>query len=218
MTLRASAAGDTVAFAGVATAYEAPYEMYDFWGPYTEVVSAGAGADSLNRSDLDVPLVLQHEPLRRLARTNTTDAPLFLTETDDGLQVDAPQLELADQDVAYIVPKLRSQLINEMSFKFMITAGQWSPDYSEFRINSYDIHRGDVAIVGYGANPATSAGLRATDDMRQVARDLPEDAARVLAGLLTQRFLSPASDSAAASSGASRVNQARLLLERTYQP
>jgi len=212
LSLRASAAGDTVAFLGVATAYEAPYEMYDFWGPYTEVVSAGAGEQSLNRADLDVPLVLQHADLRRIART--TNGSLALTETDDGLQVDAPALDMADQDVAYIVPKLRSLLIDEMSFKFMITAGQWSPDYTEFRIQSYDIHRGDVAIVGYGANPATSAGLRG-QDMRQLARDLPDEAARTLAGLLTQRFLTgPTAEPARAASRMS-TNQAQLLLDRS---
>jgi hypothetical protein len=47
-----------------------------------------------------------------------------------------------------------------MSFAFRIEAGQWSPDYTEYRISRYDIHRGDVAIVGYGANPYTAAALR----------------------------------------------------------
>jgi L-ascorbate metabolism protein UlaG (beta-lactamase superfamily) len=47
-----------------------------------------------------------------------------------------------------------------MSFAFRIESGQWSPDYTEYRINRYDIHRGDVAIVGYGANPATTATMR----------------------------------------------------------
>jgi hypothetical protein len=51
-----------------------------------------------------------------------------------------------------------------MSFKFRITRGEWSPDWDEFHIKEYDIHRGDVAIVGYGANPHTQgAGLRALD-------------------------------------------------------
>jgi HK97 family phage prohead protease len=161
LSLRDSADGTTVAFHGIASAYETPYEMYDFWGPYTEVVSAGAGSASLARADLDVPLVLQHRDLRRIARTTSPDSPLSLTETYEGLDVTAPRLSLADADVAYIVPKLRAGLVDEMSFKFMIEAGVWSPDYMEYRITRYDIHRGDVAIVGYGANPATYAELRA---------------------------------------------------------
>jgi hypothetical protein len=58
------------------------------------------------------------------------------------------------------VPKLRSGLIDEMSFAFRIEAGVWSPDYTEYRIDKVDIHRGDVAIVGYGANPFTDGSVR----------------------------------------------------------
>lgn len=161
MSLRAADGGATGmrAFQGMATVYETGYEMWDMWGAYTEIVSAGAGASSLARGDLDVPLVLQHEDLRRIART--TNGSLVLTELDSGLDVSAPQLDLADHDVAYIAPKIDAGLVDEMSFRFRITLGQWSPDYTEYRIQTYDIHRGDVAIVGYGASPHTSATLRA---------------------------------------------------------
>lgn len=146
-------------FDGHATVYEARYEMWDMWGPYDEVVTAGAGANSLRRPELDVPLVLDHESLRRIART--TNGSLQLTETDHGLHALADQLDPADADVAYIAPKLRSGLVDEMSFKFRIIRGEWADDFTEYRINEYDLHRGDVAIVGYGANPATDAALRA---------------------------------------------------------
>jgi HK97 family phage prohead protease len=152
--------GDTgaVEFVGRASVYEQSYEMWDMFGPYTEIVTNGAGADSLARADLDVPLVLGHDQLRRMARTTT--GTLFLTESAEGLDVRAPALDPADVDVAYITPKLRAGLIDEMSFAFRIESGQWSPDYTEYRINRYDIHRGDVAIVGYGANPYTGASMR----------------------------------------------------------
>ncbi len=156
--VRDAADGSTLEFRGHASVYEQSYEMWDMFGPYTEIVSAGAGTDSLARGDLDVPLVLGHDQLRRLARTTT--GTLMLTEDDTGLSVYAPALDPADYDVAYIAPKLRSGLIDEMSFAFRIESGQWSPDYTEYRINRYDIHRGDVAIVGYGANPYTAASVR----------------------------------------------------------
>jgi HK97 family phage prohead protease len=154
------ATGDTGAleFIGRATVYEQAYEMWDMFGPYTEIVTQGAGSASLAREDLDVPLVLGHDQLRRLARTTT--GTLLLTESADGLDVHAPALDPADYDVAYIAPKLRAGLVDEMSFAFRIESGQWSPDYTEYRINRYDIHRGDVAIVGYGANPYTGASMR----------------------------------------------------------
>lgn len=154
-------AGD-LSFTGQASAYEQPYTMYDFFGEYTEVVTAGAGEDSLNRADLQVPLVIQHDQSKRIAATWVTDGPgqLTLTESDSGLDVSAPNLDPTDADVRAIVPKLKSGLVREMSFAFRIDQGVWSPDYSEFRINKFDIHRGDVAIVGFGANPNTTADLR----------------------------------------------------------
>jgi HK97 family phage prohead protease len=156
--VRDSADGGTLEFLGHASVYETAYEMWDMFGPYTEIVSEGAGTDSLARADLDVPLVLGHDQLRRMARTTT--GTLLLTEDGTGLAVRAPALDPSDYDVAYIAPKLRSGLVDEMSFAFRIESGQWSPDYTEYRINRYDIHRGDVAIVGYGASPHTDASLR----------------------------------------------------------
>lgn len=158
LELRKKDDGDALDFHGVASVTERGYEMWDYFGPYTEIVEAGAFAATLTRADLDVPLVLGHDSMRRIART--TNGSLTLRETDDGLEVVALGLDPADADVAYIAPKIRAGLIDEMSFAFRIDAGQWSPDYTEYRITRVDIHRGDVAIVGYGANPHTSAELR----------------------------------------------------------
>lgn len=156
--LRKADDGATVEFTGVASATEQPYEMYDMFGVYSEVVERGAFGKTLAQPDLDVPLVLGHDQMRRIART--TNGTLTLSETDAGL-VPVATLDTGDADVAYITPKLRAGLIDEMSFAFRITSGQWSPDFTEYRIREVDIHRGDVAIVGYGANPHTSTGLRA---------------------------------------------------------
>jgi len=166
--LRAKPDSELLRFTGHASVTEEPYEMYDFYGPYTEVVSAGAFDETLNRADLDVPLVLGHDQMRRVARTTT--GTLRLEMDDRGLLVDA-DLDPADLDVQYIAPKLRAGLIDEMSFAFRITRGVWSPDYTEYRIDQVDIHRGDVAIVGYGANPFTDSGLRsgAAQDTRAKA-------------------------------------------------
>jgi HK97 family phage prohead protease len=146
-----------VIFEGHASVTERGYEMWDFFGPYTEVVSQGAFEETLARNGLDVPLVLGHDQMRRIART--TNGTLDLKMDEDGLAVRA-LLDPDDADVQYIVPKLRSGLMDEMSFAFRIDSGIWSPDYTEYRIDKVDIHRGDVAIVGYGANPYTDGGVR----------------------------------------------------------
>lgn len=157
LSLRADTDGDTLTFTGLASATERAYEMFDMFGPYTEIVDRAAFDDTLARADLDVPLVIAHDQIRRIART--TLGTLRLSVSDDGLAVDA-DLDQTDVDVRYIAPKIRSGLIDEMSFAFRIEAGQWSPDYSEYRITKVDMHRGDVAIVGFGANPHTAASLR----------------------------------------------------------
>ena len=157
-TFRAQDGSDGIHFTGLASAYERGYEMWDAFGEYTEIVNAGAGARSLARPDLDVTLNLGHDQMRRIAATR--NGSLNLSETARGLEVDAPNLDPEDPDVQYIVPKLRSGLFNEMSFAFRITRGAWNSDFTEYRIQEYDLHRGDVAIVGYGASPHTQANLR----------------------------------------------------------
>jgi HK97 family phage prohead protease len=167
--VRESSAGDDfVEFNGHASVTETAYEMWDWYGPYNEVVSASAFDTTLARVGLDTPLVLGHDQLRRIART--TNGSLTLEMTDHGLRTHAPALDMRDHDVAYIVPKLRSGLIDEMSFAFRIVRGVWSPDYTEYRIDEVDIHRGDVAIVGYGANPFTDAGVRAAPPVQDALR------------------------------------------------
>lgn len=171
-----------LSFTGYASVTEAPYEMYDAFGPYAEVVSNGAFAGTLNQADLDVPLVLNHDSLRRIART--TNGSLILAEDETGLRTEAPNLDPADHDVAYIAPKLRSGLVDEMSFRFSITSGQWSPDYTEFRINAVDLQRGDVAIVGYGASPHTSAQLRSLASKIQKGLALKDEERELLTDVI----------------------------------
>jgi HK97 family phage prohead protease len=180
--------GGNLAFEGYASVTDTAYEMWDYFGPYTEQVSSGAFAESLARPDLDVPLVLQHADLRRIART--TNGSLQLHEDDQGLHTLAPSLDPGDSDVAYIVPKLRSGLVDEMSFKFMITLGSWSPDWMEYHIQGADIHRGDVAIVGYGANPYTAgSGLRTAPAPLPAVDTMPEAEALELFARLGQRLV-----------------------------
>ena len=185
LELRAKADPATVEFDGYASVTNHPYEMWDAFGPYTEQVTAGAFTKTLARADLDVPLVLQHMDLRRIART--TNGTLTLTEDTTGLHTLAI-LDPTDEDVRYILPKLRSGLLDEMSFKFRIESGSWSPDWTEYHIDQVDLHRGDVAIVGYGANPATAgAGLRAVD-LDEMIRALDDDRAREVLDSLRARF------------------------------
>lgn len=200
----------SLAFEGMASVYEPSdhgadghvcrgYEMWDMWGTYTEYVALGAGTASLARPDLDVPLVTDHRSLQRLARTGNDASPLYLTELNDGdtpgLHVVAPTMSLANPFVAQVEYALTTELLDEMSFRFMITAGAWSDDYTSFTIHAYEIHRGDTSIVGYGANPHTAgSGLRAAKDPAAAVAALEALGDVELRALAVRRGLLPADE------------------------
>lgn len=188
LEVREAAAGDALAFEGMASVYEPAdhgleghvcrgYRMWDMFGEYTEFVQLGSGTASLANPELDVPFVTDHRSMHRLARTGNASSPLILTEINDGeapgLKVEAPTLQRANPFVAQIEHVVQTQLVDEMSFRFVITGGSWSDDWTEYRIHAYDIHRGDVSIVGYGANPHTAGsgfrglGAYSDDDLRR---------------------------------------------------
>lgn len=179
---------DDLFMIGLASSTNSLYEMFDAAGPYNEMVAPGAFRASLALGDqLDVPLVLQHTDLRRIARTTIPagqPGSLQLSETDRGLECRA-QLDPNDADVQYILPKLKSGLLSEMSFRFEITSGEWSPDFSQYVISSANLQRGDVSIVGYGANPNTFAALSA---LRSPAKPLDERAERELYRQLAAKY------------------------------
>lgn len=136
---------------GYASTYEQDYEMWDAFGPYTEVVTAGAGSRSLKTSP-DVVFLFNHRGMP-MARTHGAET-LELSEEDYGLlSVAHPEMRLPDSQT--LVTAIDAKLITEMSFAFVIERGVWSPDYTQYRIDQYDIDRGDTSAVTYGANPTT---------------------------------------------------------------
>jgi len=158
-------------FEGVASATDRGYEMWDFFGPYTEIMQGGAFDVTLAQTDpaLDVPLVLGHDQMRRVARTTSAVSPLALSKTKEGLRVLAPSLDPADPDVDYARRKMDAGLLDEMSFAFRIIKGWWSDDFETYLIEEVDIHRGDVSLVGFGANPHTWGTLKASADAERAA-------------------------------------------------
>lgn len=157
------AKGDTssTVVVGYASVTESPYDMYDFFGPYTEVVSQGAFEKTLSASPL-VEFTVNHGAGGGLPMAHTRNSTLTLSEDETGLRYEAT-VDPTRSDVADMLKALERGDLAEASFKFRIDSGQWSPDYSEFRINAVDLANGDVSAVNFGANPAASSGLRAGD-------------------------------------------------------
>lgn len=143
---------------GHAATTEDPYEMYDMFGPYTEIVSAGAFGKTLAASPL-VEFVVNHGHGGGLPMAHTRNATLDLAEDDIGLDYNA-YVDPERADVAILVKALERGDAAEASFKFRITSGMWSPDYTEFRINEVDLDGGDVSTVNFGANPSATSTLR----------------------------------------------------------
>lgn len=166
---------------GYATVYERGYQMWDWYGPYTEVVGAGAADDTL-AANPDVVFLVNHKGLA-MARTIAGTLELWSDETGMG---DRAWLNPGRPDVQTLVMGIEDGTITEQSFAFMITSGRWSPDYMEYRIDAFDIDRGDTSAVNYGANPATSIAARAREILESLDQ-LPTGAARAALARLNHR-------------------------------
>jgi HK97 family phage prohead protease len=173
---------------GYASVVERAYEMWDFFGPYEEVVAARAFNETLTAKP-DVAFLINHTGLT-LART-----------TAGTLELSADALGL--RSVAYLNPQrdearnlalaIEDKNVTEMSFAFMIEDASWNEDYTRFTIERVNLDRGDVSAVNYGANPFTSIAARSRDLMRE-AQGLPAGAQRALIRSLEQRLSAAVAD------------------------
>ncbi|MDT0306864.1 HK97 family phage prohead protease [Streptomyces sp. DSM 44917] len=166
---------------GYASAFERGYEMWDWYGPYTEIVSAGA-ADETLAADPEVVFRFNHAGT---PMASTRNGRLELWADAAGLGQRA-WLNPKRSDVQLLVQAIEDSDVREQSFMFRITEGQWSPDYTEYRINGFDLDRGDVGPVTYGANPHTSVSAR-SGELLQLIPALPTLAAREAYQLLARR-------------------------------
>jgi HK97 family phage prohead protease len=142
---------------GYASTTEQPYEMYDMFGPYTEVVSRGAFTATLARSPL-VEFTVNHGAGGGIPMAHTRNGTLMLREDPVGLYYEA-RVDPARADVADVLRALERGDLAESSFKFRIDLGMWSPDFTTYRIELADLERGDVSTVNFGANPTTTSAL-----------------------------------------------------------
>ncbi|GII89634.1 hypothetical protein Ssi03_76240 [Sphaerisporangium siamense] len=166
---------------GYASAFERGYEMYDWYGPYTEIVSVGAADKTLEAS----PEVVFRFNHAGTPMAGTKNGRLELWADDTGLGQRA-WLNPKRSDVQLLVQAIEDDDVREQSFMFRITSGHWSPDYTEYRIDAFDLDRGDVGPVTYGANPHTSISARSGELLAEIP-NLPPLVAREAYTLLSQR-------------------------------
>lgn len=171
---------------GYASAFEQGYEMWDMFGPYTEIVSAGA-ADKTLSEEPEVVFRFNHggAPM-----ASTRNGRLTLWADEQGLGQRA-WLNPKRSDVQLLVQAIEDEDVREQSFMFRITSGQWSPDYGEYRINSFDLTRGDVGPVTYGANPHTTVSARAGEFLSLIPSLSPMLAREALERLSARADMTP---------------------------
>lgn len=157
LDVRAQQGGKTLV-TGYASVTEEPYEMWDMFGAYSEVVRAGAFAKTLGENP-QVQLLLNHEGL---AMAYTKAGTLRLSEDGTGLHMEA-EVNPARRDVGDMLAALADGDVDEMSFAFRVMRQNWSPDYEQRDIVEVSLNRGDVSVVNFGANPATMVALRGLD-------------------------------------------------------
>jgi HK97 family phage prohead protease len=202
---------------GYASVFERGYDMYDMFGPYTEVVSAGSADETLTAN----PEVVFRFNHTGTPMAGTRNGRLELWADDTGLGQRA-FLNPKRDDVKLLIQAIEDEDVREQSFMFRITSGQWSPDYNEYRINSLDLDRGDVGPVTYGANPHTSIAARSGEFLNDIP-DLPLLVAREAYERLGERLDVAASLRAAPvereePKGPSiALLQAQLLVERARE-
>jgi HK97 family phage prohead protease len=176
---------DLVHTSGYFTRYGIDYPMWDEFGAYEESVSPGAGTATI-ASKPDVAFLVNHSGVT-MART--TVGTLLLEERADGGWHDA-YLNPQRVDVSDFVIALEDGSIDQMSFAFMIPegGGWWSEDFMHFAINMYDLDRGDVSGVNYGASPYTDISARTAEVLMDLDH-LPMGALRAAEDRLIRRGL-----------------------------
>lgn len=167
---------------GYASVFERGYEMWDMFGPYTEVVSATSADESLAASPF-VVFRFNHGGIT-MATTDNKRLELWADETGLG---DRAYLNPKRASVKELVQAIEDEDVREQSFMFRITSGRWSPDYTEYRIDAFDLDRGDVGPVTYGANPYTSIAARSGEFLADIP-NLPLLAAREAYDRLGERL------------------------------
>ncbi|WPH57627.1 hypothetical protein [Mycobacterium phage WXIN] len=170
---------NTLTLEGYASTFE-PYEMYG--GPgngygWTEQLDREA-FDKTLREKPDLHLLVNHAGMP-LARTKS--GTLDLSVDDGGLKVVA-RLDRRDPEVQSLAVKMERGDMDEMSFAFRVKAQKWEatdehPDDNQAlrTITEVSLHKGDVSVVNFGANPTTSVGLRSVSEALKVIAECDED-------------------------------------------
>lgn len=141
---------------GYASVVEHPYEVYG--GPdrggWIETIARDAFGVTLAAKP-DVAFLINHDGIP-LARTRS--GTLSLAADNTGLSSEA-SVDGQSPLGATLRSAMKRGDLDQMSFGFRVTRQEWNDDYTERRITEVSLDHGDVSIVTYPANPATSMNI-----------------------------------------------------------
>lgn len=157
--------GDDLVLTGYASVFNKAYTVAGGpeYGGWNETVDPSAFKRTLGQSP-DVHLLINHGGLP-LARTKS--GTLTLSTDSTGLITEA-RLDRADPDVQRLRVKMKRGDLDEMSFAFRTVRQEWDEDYNNRTLTELDLHKGDVSVVNFGANPNTSATIRGLSEALEV--------------------------------------------------
>ena len=164
------------------TGYASTFMEYEmFGGPANGGWIERIHPDAFNvtlRDKPDLHLLVNHEGWS-LARTKS--GTLRLSVDGHGLRVEA-DLDRSDPDVQRLEPKMRRKDMDEMSFAFRVKAQTWEAtadfpddDMALRTITELSLHKGDVSVVNFGANPTTSASVRSVEEALKIIAECGAD-------------------------------------------
>ena len=177
-------ASDGFTLHGLASRTEVAYPV----GGYDEVIRRGAFRATLAESP-SVVLTLNHSRGGTAPLASTVSGTLRLAETYDGLEVNA-DLDPERSDARDIALAVKRGDLADMSFAFQVVSQHWSSDFTKREIKEVDLAKGDVSLVDFGANPSTSAMMRAdqmTLEQRRAAAEKLGTELRGFAHIATSR-------------------------------
>lgn len=158
--LRAAAGANGTTVAGYAAVFNSPADIGGMW---TEIIAAGAFADSLRRDD--VLALFDHESDKLLGRSSS--GTLRLREDGTGLAV---EIDLPDTTTGRDVGELvRRGDLKGMSFGFIVRKETWDETVVPAVRTIEAVDLVEVSAVANPAYPDTSLGLRSRDSAREQA-------------------------------------------------
>jgi hypothetical protein len=157
---RTDSADGGMTFRGYASIFEAPYQIADAYGEYTETVRRGAFDKTIGER-ADVCFLINHSDAP-LARTKS--GTLSISSDAKGLLASA-RLDPANPRALELRSMVSRGDMDQMSFTFKDLQPSWNASYTERSLRQVSLAGGDVSVVNFAANPATAGTL----DMRSLA-------------------------------------------------